>query len=163
MIEKFPVPELALAPPVGFSFLVIFYGIGNVPIPNGLDIRFQKVSGLSTSFENEQEEVQKGSINQIQSTLPGRRNYPKLILERALIIGVSPLAIELQNAVAYQTLKKHDLQVFLLNQMLVPIGSWFFSCAYPVSWSISDLDANQNQVLIETLEMKYQHFRTVIL
>jgi phage tail-like protein len=161
MINKIIVPELTLPPPVGYSFMVIFYGIGNLPIPNGLDIRFQSVSGISVSFETEK--VQKGSVNDKEISLPGEKTHQSLILQRGLTTSFSPLAIELQAAVAHQIINKHDVHVILLNQMLFPIGNWYFSCAYPVKWSISDFDASQNQVVIETLEMKYSNLRTIIL
>lgn len=163
MIGKFPLPELTLPPPVSYSFLVIFYGIGAIPIPNGLDVRFQRVSGIGASFEDQSQEVQRGSMNQEQSVLRGTRSHPNLVLERGLTVGISPLAKELQAAVFDEQFTPHDVHVMLMNEMFIPIANWFFMCAYPVRWSFSDLDANQSQVMIETLELKYKQYRSIIL
>lgn len=45
------VPELSVnrTPPVGYHFAVVFF-VGGV-IPNPLDMRFQKVSGLSSEID----------------------------------------------------------------------------------------------------------------
>jgi len=161
MFKKFPIPDLAAPPPTGFSFLVIFYGIGKLPLPNAIDIRFQKVSGIGASFDVDQQEVQRGSMNDMHSTLPGKRNYPPLILERGMVVGVSPLALELKSFIENRKVKKHDLHVILMDSNNLPIGNWFFKCAYPVSWSISDLDANSNNVMIERLEMRYHHLKSI--
>ena len=162
MKNKIPAPETILPPPVGFSFMVIFYGIGNKPIPNGLDIRFQKVSGIGTTFETEK--VQQGSVRSgKQTSLPGEQKYPTLKLERGLTTVNSPLAIELQAATAFGFINRHHVHIILIDQREKPLRNWFFSCAYPVSWVISDFDASQNQIVIETLEMRYENLRTIIL
>lgn len=163
MPSKFPLPELTPPPPLGFAFMVIFYGIGDIPIPNGLDIRFQRVSGIGAHFEDERTEVERGSINQRHTVLPGRPNFTPLVLERGLVTGISPLALELQAAVFDQQFTPHHVHVMLMNELSIPIANWFFMDAYPVRWSISDLDASQSQVVIERLEMRYCNFRAIIL
>jgi len=68
-----------IPPPVNLAFMVPFYGIGAIPIPNPLDIRFQKVSGIGIVFVGSSQPVQEGSQHGHSQSLPGRPTYPKLI------------------------------------------------------------------------------------
>lgn len=54
-----------------------------------------------------------------------------------------------------------NVLVSLLNGAGIPISSWLFMKAYPVKWRISDLDADQNQVLIETMELIYHRMQPI--
>ncbi len=161
MIKKIPIPELTLPPPVSFSFSVVFFGIGNLPIPNGLDIRFQKVSGIGINFETKTEAVETSLKSQKNKTLYGNVSYQNLVLERGVALGISPLSIELKSAINNHKLKKHNILVILLNETFRPIANWMIFKAYPVNWSVSDLDATQNGILIERLEMKFEHLKSI--
>jgi phage tail-like protein len=54
-----------------------------------------------------------------------------------------------------------DVLVTLLNEASLPLMSWLFIKAYPVRWSIGDLDAQSNTVVIERLELAYQRMQTI--
>jgi len=46
--------------------------------------------------------------------------------------------------------------VTLLDNTRIPIAGWLFMKAYPVKWSVSDLDADANSVVIEHMDLTYQ-------
>ena len=157
-MPAFPIPELSLTenPPVGFHFLVVFFIAGI--IPNPLDIRFQKVSGLSAEIETE--DVREGGENVFVHRLPKHVTYGNLSLERGMVVG-SPLNVEFNVAMSTMRFAPSNVLVMLLNDKTIPIAGWLFKRAYPVKWSVSDLDANDNSVVIDTMELAYTRFQSL--
>jgi phage tail-like protein len=45
--------------------------------------------------------------------------------------------------------------VTLLGPSGMPMGAWLFIKTYPVRWSTSDLDAQKEEVTIDTIELAY--------
>ncbi|MCP4687557.1 MAG: phage tail protein, partial [Desulfobacterales bacterium] len=72
-----------------YHFQVTFFIAG--VIPNPLDIRFRKVSGLSAEIETH--EINEGGENLYIHRLPTQIKYNNLVLERGMVIG-SPLSVE---------------------------------------------------------------------
>lgn len=148
-------------PPNRYRFMVSFL-VGGV-FPNPLDIRFQKVSGLSAHIETR--EIRQGGENLFVQRLPNRVTYSNLVLERGMVVGsASPLTIEFNLAMSTLTLVPGNVLVMLLNEEDNPIvagGSWLLQQAYPVKWSVSDLNATVNDVMIETLELTYGRLQSV--
>ena len=151
-------PELTLRqdPPVGFYFMVVFFFAGIVPNP--LDIRFQKVSGISVEIETT--DIPEGGENIFRHRLPNHLMYKNLILERGMVIG-SLLNAEFNTAMSFMKFTPGNVLVMLLDENDLPISSWLFRRAYPVKWSVSDLDANANEVVIDTMELAYTRFQSV--
>ena len=145
-----PIP-LVGNPPLGYRFIVVFFVAGVVPNP--LDIMFQKVSGLESSVETFT--VEEGGQNLYTQRLPKKVQHENLVLERGLVVG-SPLVIEFNIAMTLFEFAPSNVLVALLDGTAVPIASWMFLNAYPVKWSVSDLNAEQNSVVIERMELTYQ-------
>ncbi len=135
---------------LGFRFGVFFFAGGLVPNP--LDIRFQKVSGLSGKVTTR--EIQEGGQNLYRQKVPEGITYDNLVLERGMIVG-SPLNIEFNVALSMFTFAPSNVLVTLLSGSSIPLGAWLFIKAYPVRWSTSDLDASQSNVVIDTMELAY--------
>ena len=57
--------------------------------------------------------------------------------------------------------KPSNVLVTLLDNTRIPIASWLFMKAYPVKWSVSDLDATANTVVTEHMELTYQRMQTI--
>lgn len=152
------VPEVSLTPdpPVGFYFMVTFL-IGGIS-PNPLDIRFQKVSGMTSTIETT--EIKEGGENLFAYHLPNRVTYENLVLERGMAIG-STLNAEFNAAMGFMQFVPCNVLVMLLNQLDVPTVGWLFQNAYPVKWSVSSLDATQNAVVIDTMELKYSRLQSL--
>ncbi|MBC7974385.1 MAG: phage tail protein, partial [Myxococcales bacterium] len=80
---------------LGSRFAAVFF-VGGI-LPNPLDIRFQRVSGLSATIETTT--VGEGGQNLYTHRLPRRVGYNNLVLERGFVIG-SPLNIEFNIAMS---------------------------------------------------------------
>lgn len=143
-------------PPLGFRFGVFFLAGGAVPNP--LDIFFQKVSGLGSTVETAA--IEEGGQNLYSQSLPKKIKYDNLVLERGMAIG-SPLVIEFNATMSLFKFSPSNVLVTLLDDTRVPLAGWLFMRAYPVKWSVSDLDANANSVVIEHMELAYQRMQVM--
>jgi phage tail-like protein len=135
---------------LGFRFGVFFFAGGL--IPNPLDIRFQKVSGLKGTIKTT--EVNEGGQNLYTHKLPERVGYENLRLERGMVVG-SLLNLEFNAALSLFKFAPSNVIVTIFSPNSVPLGAWMFIKAYPVSWATSDLDASQSSVVIDTMELAY--------
>jgi len=143
-------------PPLGFRFGVLFFAGG--AIPNPLDILFQKVSGLGSTVETA--ELGEGGQNLYSQSLPKKIKYENLVLQRGLVVG-SPLVIEFNLTMSLFKFSPSNVLVTLLDNTRIPIAGWLFMKAYPVKWSVSDLDADANSVVIENMELSYQRMQVM--
>jgi phage tail-like protein len=137
-------------PIIGMRFAVLFMAGGAVPNP--LDIRFQKVSGLSAQVDTAT--VEEGGQNLYKQKLPTGISYGNLTLERGMVVG-SPLNLELNATMSLFKFVTSNVLVTLLGEDKLPRAAWLFLKAWPVKWSTSDLNASDAQVVIDTLELAY--------
>lgn len=135
----------------GFRYSVFFFLNGSSA--NTLDIRFSKVSGLTTRIDTQP--LREGGQNLYSQHLPVKVSYDNLVLERSMLIE-SKLADEFDNAMSLFKFNPANVLVSLLNETAEPVIGWLFSAAYPVKWAFSELNAEQNHIVIETLELAYQ-------
>lgn len=139
-------------PPVAFHFKVEF-------ILNGAlkkDVDFQEVSGLTAELGIE--EVVEGGENRFSHRLPMRAKYANLILKRGLAID-SELTDWCRDAIENFDFTPATVNVTLLNENRDPVADTLsFIGAWPVKWSISDFKAQENALVIETLELAYNYF-----
>ena len=42
-----------------------------------------------------------------------------------------------------------------------PLQTWNIVHAYPVKWNVGDFNAEENKIVIETLELSYNYFKIV--
>ena len=139
-------------PPVGFHFRVDVEGI----TPGKKDISFQEVSGIDVSVDTF--EHKEGGENRFVHRLPDKITYDNLTLKRGLLVG-SELIGWFKDSVELFRFDPRNVMVTLLNQDHEPLESWFFIQAYPVKWTIGNFDAQQNEVVIETIELSFQYFK----
>jgi phage tail-like protein len=137
-------------PILGFRFGVFFFAGG--VLPNPLDIRFARVSGLSAEVTTSA--VVEGGQNLYTHRLPDRVEYGNLVLERGKVVG-SPLDLELEAALTFFKFSPSNVIVTLFGEDKAPLAAWMFIKAYPVKWSTADLDASEARVLIDTMELAY--------
>lgn len=142
----------AYYPPVGFHFRV---EVGGLP-PNANDIRFTEVGGLAMELGTE--EVAEGGENRFVQKYPTRARYTELTLKRGLLIH-SAILDWIRAAIEDFQVRPTDLDVTLLNDAHEPLLAWHVTGAYPTKWSVSDLNASGNAVVIESLQLFYQRFR----
>ncbi|CAL2090257.1 phage tail protein [Tenacibaculum sp. 190524A02b] len=138
-------------PPVGFQFTVKFSDIAN----KDNDHRFQSVSGLSVDLETE--EIAEGGENRFKHKIPVRTKYPNLVLKRGLLID-SGIIQWCKKALENFEIKPVDLTISLLNEKQEALQTWKIAHAYPVKWNVADFNAEENKVVIETIELSYNYF-----
>lgn len=142
-------------PPVGFHFTVAFIGVIGV---TDNDIRFQTVTGLNVEMNTE--ELTEGGENRFVHKLPTRAKYPNLVLKRGMLKG-SALIKWFKDAVENHKFDPITINVSLLNEKHVPVATWNFIKAYPVKWEISNFDATQNNIVVDTIEIAYKYFTRI--
>jgi phage tail-like protein len=142
--------------PLAHRFGVFFFAAGVVPDP--LDIRFQRVSGLSTRVETEP--MNRGGQNIVTKRVPKRLAFDNLVLERGFVVG-SPLNIQLSDIINEFKFIRSDVLVTLFNEDAVPISAWMFKEAFPVRWATADLNAQEDRILIDSLELSFTRMLTV--
>lgn len=137
-------------PPVGFHFKVEFVGIGN-----DNDIRFQSVSSLSVEYDSEN--FKEGGENRFEYKLPLRTKYADLSLKRRMLTD-SKVIEWCMKALIYREFKPVQVNVILLNEKHESMKRWEVIDAWPKKWRVSDLNAQENSVVIETLDLAYKYF-----
>ncbi len=143
-------------PPVGFHFKVEFLNIGN-----DNDIRFQSVTGLTVEYDTES--FREGGENRFEHKLPVRTKYPDLSLKRGLLTDskvIDWVKGILQNQ-DFINNKPCEIQVTLLNELHQPLKTWHLYNCWPKKWSISDFNAQENAVVVETLDLSYNYFKVI--
>jgi phage tail-like protein len=141
-------------PPVGFHFRVEVLDLApHKTIEN--DSRFTEVSGLSVEMATE--EVAEGGENRFIQKYPTRTKYSELVLKRGLLTN-SEVLKWIRDCIEDYNIQPKNVNVQLLNENHEPLVTWHLSKAYPTKWSVSDLNASNNAVVIETLQLFYQRF-----
>jgi phage tail-like protein len=143
-------------PILGMRFAVLFMAGG--VLPNPLDLRFSKVSGLALTVETES--VVEGGQNLYTQQVPRSVSHGNLVLERGMVVG-SPLNIEFNASLSSFKFVTSNVLVTLLSEDAVPLAAWLFMKAWPVKWSTSDLDASQPGLVIDTMELAYARMQVL--
>ena len=141
---------------VNFHFSVEF-SVGSKDI----DVRFQSVMGLDSTIDTES--VREGGENRFEHVIPLRRKYGPLILKRGLLKPAdSALTRWLQDAFEHEIIKPlPTVTIKLLNENHTSsLLYWTVSNVWPRSWKIGELNAEQGNILIETLELNYNRLVT---
>jgi len=139
---------------LGFRFGVFFFAGG--AIPNPVDIRFQKVSGLSAEVKTQG--LVEGGQNLYTHRLPTRVDYNNLVLERGMVIG-SLLNLEFNEVLSLFKFRPSNVMVTLFGDDKTPLAAWLFLKAFPVKWSTSNLDAEDEGLVIDTMELAYSRMQ----
>lgn len=138
-------------PPVSFHFKVEVLGLS----PVSHDVRFTEVSGLSVEMGTE--EVPEGGENRFIQKYPTQAKYPELVLKRGLLLN-SEIVNWVRECIEDYRIQPKNVDIKLLNEQHQPLVTWHLVNAYPTRWSVSDLNASNNAVSIETLQLYYQYF-----
>lgn len=141
-------------PAVGFHFSVAFI-INSKPFEMG----FQSVSGLSVEYDVET--YQEGGENRFEHKLPGRTKYSDLVLKRGYSVVPTPVSAWCQKAFRDREFEPANLLVSLLNELHLPLKSWNVVQAWPRKWALSDFNASESAIMIDTLELSYRYFEVL--
>ncbi len=143
--------SLNASPLVSFHFQVTFMSIGGGGFSLPMDMRFQKVSGFDLSISN----MESKRIGGVQVRLPNFPEYSNVTLERGYVVGSNPFGAASLKAFESLEFSPFNILISLLDANSIPVASWLLRGAIPVRWSISDMDAGQSAILIETMELSY--------
>ena len=141
-------------PFTGFHFLVVFEIFPQVPN----DFRFQEVSGLTVDVNLDT--YNEGGENRFVHRLPGRTRYSDLVLKRGmtLVSGITAWCVDAIENFNYQPT---NMLISLLNEDHLPVSSWYIANAIPIKYDITGLNAEQNQIVIESLTLRYEYYKTL--
>lgn len=143
-------------PPVGFHFKVEFKKMqGDESIGADNDSRFQSVSGLSVEYDSEA--FKEGGENRFEHKLPVRTKYPDLSLKRGMLTDSGVIAWCL-DAFQNRSFAPAHIIIKLLNEEHQPLKTWHVYNAWPKKWSVSDFNAQENSIVVETLDFSYSYF-----
>lgn len=145
---------MATYPPVGFHFLVKF----ELSPQAADDTRFQEVSGLEA--EMEMENFTEGGQNRFTWQLPKRTRYSDITLKRGMFI-TSPLINWCRDALENFLFAPVNITISLLNEQHQPLVSWYVISAIPKKWSVSNLNAEENSIVIESITLSYRYFNII--
>lgn len=138
-------------PPVAFHFIVSF-GV------SASETQFREVTGIESSLETIT--FKEGGENRFHHTLPVRAKYPNLVLKRGMLHD-STVAAWCSDAIENLEIKPTTVLVTLLNENHEPLATFSFINAWPVKWNISNLDAEKNAILVESMELSYHYFKKI--
>lgn len=119
------------------------------------DVRFQSVSGLSVEYDYEN--YKEGGENRFEHKLPGRTKYADLVFKRGMLTD-SKVTDWFLRAFREREFKPADINIILMNEKGEPLRTWKVAHAVPKKWSVSDLNANDNAIVVETMELTYRYF-----
>jgi len=143
-------------PPVGFYFELSFTGISS-----SVEASFKEVSGIT--MEMGVEEIPEGGENRFVHRVPTGTKYQNLVLKRGMVPSGSELAQWCFDTIGGglgETISPKGIVVSLLNEKGSPLKSWSFANAWPVKWEVSEFNAMEGEVVIETLEFAFSYFTT---
>jgi phage tail-like protein len=134
-------------------FLATFFFRG---IPSPLDLRFQRVSGLSRELAVSA--YREGGENAANRYFPENVQHGSLVLERG-VMSVTPLTYVFDSVLGRGEAIYVDVVIMLLGNNMLPMTTWTASDALPVRWQVGDLDARNSAILINTFELRYRDMR----
>lgn len=143
---------MAYYPPVAFHFRVDFDLAG----VSSDDILFREVSGIESGLT--EKTINEGGENRFVHKLPVRGQYPDLVLKRGLLKG-SAIARWCRRAIEDLDINPVTVNVTILNEEHEPLQTFTFINCWPKKWTVSTLNAQQNEIVVESLTLAYQYWR----
>ena len=139
-------------PQVGFHFLVLFEILPQFPN----DVKFQEVSGLSVDIEMESKT--EGGEHRFTHQLPLRSKYGDVTLKRGKFLG-SGILHWCSKAINDFKFEPCNVMISLMNADHVPLYNWYLINAIPKRLEVSSFNAQNSEVVVETLVLSYQYFK----
>lgn len=109
------------------------------------------------------ETLKEGGENRFEHILPVRTKYDPLVLKRGLVKDSSMIQW-FMDAILNFDIKPMTLLVKLLHidkadpNQPQPLMTWVVVNAWPKKWSVSEFNADQNTLAIESIELHYSYF-----
>ena len=121
---------------------------------DGKTVAFSEVSGLNV--ETEVIEYRDGESNTFSTIkMPGMKKYSSITLKRGSLAGDNTL-FDWWNTANLNTIERKAVTISLLNEEHKPVITWKVKNAFPTKIDSGSLNAKNNEVLIETLELAHE-------
>lgn len=118
------------------------------------NVAFSEVSGLN--IETQIIEYREGSNNEyLTYKMPGIKKYSKITLKRGTT-AANNLFFEWIKKNNLNTTERKDITISLLNEEHKPVVTWSVKNAFPSKVDFGSLNASENKVLIETIELEHE-------
>lgn len=160
---EFTAPQREL--PLGFSF--------RVKLGEGSSFGFQSISGLSREVTTES--FREGG-QLYDYALPIKVQYGELVLKRGLWLHGKDEVEEIHQWLTFHQsnllIQKKDITIELVRPWnnqdrktsadgISVYYTWKIRNAWPKKWTISDFNAEESELIIETLELHYDEFEVL--
>jgi len=139
-------------PVLSYRFLIQFSGRTGFGT-----FRAQSISGLGFSLN-----LTKFNTTGGPKALPSDVTYDNLIIKRAVLEVPQPLEASTQTLLNTLEVEQLEMGIFLMDAEGFYARSWLVSGAYTIKWGTTDFDAKSNDVIIETIEYKYDQLIQVL-
>jgi phage tail-like protein len=115
---------------------------------------FSRVKGLVR--ETKHESHREGGVNDFEHKLASLTSYGPLVLER----GLADTSLwDWHDEVIAGNVTRRKISVVLQDDLGAEAWRWYADFAFPVKWSIADLDAANSQVVVESIEFAHHGLR----
>jgi len=143
-------------PLTGFSFIVEFGLLPQMPVDN----QFQIVSGLNIAAEIERSTSRPVTNETVPDKSTISITYSELVLKRGLP-KVSVVSAWCIDAFENNNFQPVNLKIILWDAQQNPVSTWHVAHAIPVKRELSDFNAMESTIVIETITLHYTAFRTM--
>ena len=120
-------------------------------------VAFSEVSGLSIGYETstyKESPVESGAPGPRVMHMPAQATATNLTLKKGIVRGASVAALyQWISATQINQIEKKDVVVRLCDEEGAPVISWKVLNAFPTKLDAPTLDANANDVAIESMEL----------
>lgn len=118
---------------------------------------FKEVSGLEVQVQ-----VKSKTEDHVIMSIPtGERKFSNVTLKRGMLPGGSALAAWAASVEAAPTnggLDVKDVFIYMMDDQGNDLMSWHLENAYPVKYTVGPLNASDNSIVVESLELAYKKF-----
>lgn len=115
---------------------------------------FSRVRGVAS--ESKFESYHEGGQNEFEHKLVTMATWGALTLERGL---ADQSLWDWREAVIDGQVQRKTVSIILKDETGAEVKRWHAQSAFPVKWSVSDLDAASGQVAVETIEFAHHGLR----
>jgi phage tail-like protein len=145
--HNFVVSLLDSSSPLGILGSALVSGLLDVAVGG-----FSECQGLEASLKVE--EYSEGGNNGTVLKFPSRTSWANLVLKRGL--ATNTRLWDWAYGFVEGRGRRRDGLVVLMNEMMVPNNIWYFRRGLPLKYSGPQLNASQNSVAIESIEIAHE-------
>lgn len=145
-------------PVLGFNFLVTFVDSTSAlstaisAIHSAAVGGFSECSGLEMSMQVE--EYKEGGRNGATLKFPTRVSWTNITLKRGMTSDTT--LWDWHYGFVQGRGKRRDGIIVLQNDLHLPVSTWNFKRGFPAKWTGPSMNASQNNVAVETLEIAHE-------